>query len=73
MVVTSSDLKNHMAKYIKLAEKEDIIVTRNGKYVARLTGISKSETPLTDSLVGIIKHEEDIDLNSERNERLAKK
>jgi len=71
MVVTSTDLKKHTAKYIKLSEKEDIIVTRNGKYVARLTGINKRETALADSLMGIIKHK--VDLNTERNERLAKK
>lgn len=41
MNVTSTHLKNNLGKYIKLAAKEDIIITKNGKKVARLVAYDK--------------------------------
>lgn len=37
MIVKSTEIKNNFGKYTKLLEKEDIIVTRNGTPVARIT------------------------------------
>lgn len=37
MIVKSTEVKNNFGKYTKLLEKEDIIVTRNGTPVARIT------------------------------------
>lgn len=37
MIVKSTEIKNNFGKYTKLLEKEDIIVTKNGTPVARLT------------------------------------
>ncbi len=36
MIVTSTDIKNNFGKYIRLAAKEDIIITKNGKTVGKL-------------------------------------
>ena len=72
MIITATDFKNRTGKYIKLAEREDIIITRNGKHVVRLTRIKKNDTPLTDSLIGIMSHKKNIDLKKEREERLKK-
>lgn len=36
MIVTTTEVQNNFGKYLKLAEKEDIIITRNGKKAARL-------------------------------------
>jgi prevent-host-death family protein len=73
MVVTSTNFKNNIRKYMELSEKENIIVTKNGKYIAKLVGLKKSETPLTDSLIGIIKNSGEINLKQEREERLTGK
>ncbi|MEQ8192547.1 MAG: type II toxin-antitoxin system prevent-host-death family antitoxin [Candidatus Eremiobacterota bacterium] len=70
MVVTSTDFKNNIRKYMELSKKENIIVTKNGKDIAKLIGVKNSETPLTDSLIGIIKTPEEINLEQEREERL---
>ncbi len=70
MVVTSTDFKNNIRKYMELSKKENIIVTKNGKDIAKLIGVKKSETPVTDSLIGIIKTSEEINLKQEREERL---
>lgn len=37
MIVKSTEIKNNFGKYLKLLEKEDIIVTKSGSPVARLT------------------------------------
>ncbi|MBN2853425.1 MAG: type II toxin-antitoxin system Phd/YefM family antitoxin [Clostridia bacterium] len=37
MKVTSTDIKNNFGKYIRLAIKEDIVITKNGKEVGKLT------------------------------------
>ena len=40
MIVTSTDIKNNFGKYIRLAAKEDIIITKNGRKVGRLAAYS---------------------------------
>ena len=37
MIINSTDIKNNFGKYIRLAAKEDIIITKNGRKVGRLT------------------------------------
>lgn len=37
MIVKATEIKNNFGKYIKLLENEDIIVTKNGTPVARIT------------------------------------
>lgn len=36
MIITSTEVQNNFGKYLRLVEKEDIIITKNGKKVARL-------------------------------------
>lgn len=43
MKVTSTDIKNNFGKYIRLAAKEDILITKNGKIVGRLTAYSEDD------------------------------
>ena len=56
MIVNATDLKNNLGKYLRLSAREDIIITSNGRYVARLTayedthataapGMSQEEAP----------------------------
>ena len=37
MSITATELKSNLGKYLKLAENEDIFITRNGKVVAKLS------------------------------------
>ena len=37
MLITATELKNNLGKYLLLAETEDIFITRNGKVVAKLS------------------------------------
>lgn len=45
MIISSTEVQNNFGKYLMMAAKEDIIITKNGNVVARLTtaqGSSKS-------------------------------
>jgi prevent-host-death family protein len=42
MKVNSTELQNNFGKYLMLAGKEDIIITRNGMEIAILSSISDS-------------------------------
>ena len=37
MKITLTELKGNLGKYIMMSQKEDILVTKNGKIVSRLT------------------------------------
>jgi prevent-host-death family protein len=37
MVITTTEIQNNFGKYLKLSEYEDVIITKNGRKIARLT------------------------------------
>lgn len=43
MIVSSTDVQNNFGKYLMLAAHEDIIVTRNGTPIAKLTKVQSPE------------------------------
>ena len=44
MIVNSTELQNNFGKYLMLAAQEDIIITRNGMQIAKLSGIKGSDS-----------------------------
>lgn len=42
MIANSTDVKNNFGKYIRLSYKEDVIITSNGKKIARLTAYDEN-------------------------------
>lgn len=67
---TVQEMQTNFAKYLGfVANGGEVIVTDNGEEVGRF--IPRSRTPLTDSLVGILKSKEDPD--KAREEALLKK
>lgn len=47
MRMTSTDMQNNFGKYLKLAEAgEDIIVTRNGRDIAKLIAYAGTDEPV---------------------------
>ncbi|ABP67835.1 prevent-host-death family protein [Caldicellulosiruptor saccharolyticus DSM 8903] len=73
MIVNATEFKMRVGKYLKLAEKEEII-TKNGRKVAKLTPIRKSDTSAVDFLYGLLENygNKEIDVKQIRNERLKK-
>jgi len=59
MVVTATDLKTNLGKYLDLLDTEDIIVTRNGRKVARLIRDEEDVLAEVQSLYGILSVSDD--------------
>lgn len=70
MIINSSEFQNNVGKYLELAEGQEIVITRNGSPVARLMGMKKTVSFLSDQLVGLIPP--DISEGNEKAERLTR-
>lgn len=70
MSITATELKSNLKKYLMLAEKEDIYITKNGKVVAKLSNPYQDKVEIAKSLIGIIP--DDITLEEAREERRKK-
>ncbi len=71
MIVTATEFKTNLGKYLELAMQQDIYITKNGKSIARVTNPSVNKAELLDDLVGIIPADTG-DENSAREERLKR-
>ena len=72
MTITATEFKLNLGKYLDLVDKEEIIITKNGKSIARLSKPESEKIALLDSLVGVAKNVNIDDLNTIRTERLAR-
>ncbi|GHU91440.1 prevent-host-death protein [Clostridia bacterium] len=71
MTVTATEFKTNIGKYLTLVDNEDVLITNNGKSVAKLTNIRDGKMAAIRSLRGVLKG---TDLTHEkiRAERLAR-
>ena len=70
MLVTATEFKNNIGKYLSLVADEDIFITKNGKNIARLSKKAQDKVELAKSLFGIIPP--DVSLEQAKEERLAR-
>jgi len=70
MIITATEFKNNIGKYLALAAKEDIYITKNGKKIAKLTSIKQDKIEMAKSLFGILPA--DATLEQARRERLSR-
>jgi hypothetical protein len=72
MLITATELKSNMEKYLDTAVCEDIFVSRKGKIIAKISNPANDKMALLDDLVGIA---EGCNLTAKdaRAERLAHK
>lgn len=54
MIVNATEFKNKVGKYLELINKEEVIISRNGKQVAKLIPIDKPQTPNVDNLLDLL-------------------
>lgn len=71
MSVTATELKMNLGKYLRLAQKEDVYITMNGKLYAKLSNPYQDRVDMAKSLFGILP--DDIMLEQAREERLREK
>ena len=55
MIITITEFKSNIDMYLELASTEDIIITKYGKTIARLTEPKLDKMAILNSLVGIAK------------------
>lgn len=68
MSITATELKNNLGKYLLLSATEDILITKNGKVVAKLVNPHQNRVETAKSLFGILPPNADIE--ESRAERL---
>jgi len=71
MIVTATEFKNNLGKYLALIDNEDVFITKNGKNIARLSSAKKSRIEIAKSLFGILPNT-GITIEQAREERLSK-
>lgn len=54
MVVTATELKSNLGRYLELAEHEDILISKNGRTVAKLSNPNAERGEAMTSLFGIL-------------------
>ena len=72
MFVTATEFKTNLGKYLEMARKQAIFITKNGKNIARLTSPTVNKLAVLDSLVGIVPADDVTDDETIREERLAR-
>jgi len=72
VIVTATEFKNKVGNYLKIAQEEDVVITKNGKYVARLTTSGKNDYPLTENLIGVFEKASAYDSATIKEDRLKK-
>lgn len=72
MIITATELKTNLGKYLEMAATQDIFITKNGKSIARLTSPTVNKLSVLDNLVGIIPKDTDTNEDTIRKERLAR-
>lgn len=72
LIITATEFKNKVGKFIELARKEEIIISRNGKHIIKLVPVGKEETPATESLLGVFEKAAAYDVSKAKEERLKK-
>jgi len=69
MIITATEFKTNLSKYLTLASEEDIHITKNGKEMAILTSPADAKRAALFSLVGIAKDLDGMDIKEARLSR----
>lgn len=68
---TAIEVQENFERYLQMAQSGDeIIITKNGKEVARLVPYERDDSFLTDSLLGVLKN--DYDEKDAKMDRMQK-
>lgn len=70
LTVTATEIQNNFGHYLQAVQSgNEILILKNGKEVARLISHESSVSFLSDSLIGVLKH--DYDDKAIRLERIT--
>ncbi len=72
--ISVSDLKVNAGKYVGMAQEQDILITKNGKVVAKLVTARPDKKASWDNIVGIFRaanlNMTDAEIEQDREERI---
>ena len=68
MIITVTELKSNLEKYLQLATEEEIFITHNGKIISKLTNPYQDRVDIAKSLFGVLST--DLTLDETKKERL---
>ncbi len=70
--ISVSELKMNTGKYVSMASSQDILITKNGKVVAKLVSAKADKRAAWESLTSIFKdaHLTDEEIEGAREERI---
>jgi len=71
MLITATEFKSNIGKYLTLVAEQDIFITKNGKSVAKLSSTKQNKVDIAKSLFGIIPND-GTTLLQVREERLTR-
>ncbi len=69
--VSATEFKTNLGKYLQMAAKQDIYITKHGRNIAKLTRPTVDKMAVLDELVGTAQGTE-ITLDGARQERLER-
>ena len=72
MIITATEFKTNLEKYLELVNEEDILIKKNGKVIAQLSRPQNNKISALRSLIGIADNGTDVSLDEVRSERLQK-
>ncbi|MDR1608942.1 MAG: type II toxin-antitoxin system Phd/YefM family antitoxin [Deltaproteobacteria bacterium] len=70
MIVTLDELKRDLDRYVELVGEEEIVITKDGRSVAKLSRVTNNKGAIIRSLRGILPA--DVTREEAREARLAK-
>jgi len=71
LIITATELKTNIGKYLRLAETEDIIITKNNKPIVKLTSLRENKLDILTELVGVVQND-GYTLDDARKDRLSR-
>lgn len=66
--ISVSELKTNAGKYVTMAQSQDILITKNGKLIARLTTAKPDKVAAAKALFGILPS--NVNADEAKEERL---
>lgn len=75
MIVTATEFKSNVGKFLQLSQEEDILIVKNGKLVSKLTRAEQDDKvqrkmEAFHRVAGFLKCAKDADIDKLREERI---
>ena len=59
MTITATEFKKNLGKYLDMAIEEDVLITKNGRPIAKLSNPYEEKLAIAESLFGMLKEYDD--------------